>query len=222
MNEFVDLMSNNAQQAFQGGKLFGVVIGVVTNNQDPQKMGRVKVRYPWLNEADESFWARIATTMAGAKRGTFFLPEVGDEVLLAFEHGDIRFPYVIGALWNGVDTPHEDNADGKNNLRIIRSRSGHELIFNDDDQGRKERVELHTKAGHQVVLDDSAGGEKITVKDKSGGNSIVIDSVSNAITVTSKLKMTLKSQSINIEAGTNMKIKAGGVLTIKGALVKIN
>ena len=222
MNEFVDLMSNSAERAFQSGKIFGVVIGLVTNNEDEEKMGRVKVCFPWLSGENESFWARLARLMAGPDRGTFFLPEVGDEVLVAFEHGDIRCPYVLGALWNGVDKPHEDNADGKNNLRVIRSRSGHELIFNDDDGGKKESVEIHTKAGHQILLDDSSASEKIIIKDKTGSNSIVIDSVGNAITIESKLQMTLKSKLINIEAGANMTIKAGGVLTVKGALVKIN
>src|SRR5262245_56550673 len=108
------------------GKIYGLVVGIVTNNQDPDKLGRIKVKFPWLTDTDESCWARIGMLMAGKGRGSFFLPEVDDEVILAFEHGDVRFPYVIGALWNGKDTPRYDNADGKNNLRVFTSRSGHE------------------------------------------------------------------------------------------------
>src|SRR3972149_536693 len=85
----------------------GVVPGIVTNNQDPDGLGRVKIKFPWLSDDNETDWVRIATLMAGGQRGGFFLPEVGDEVLVAFEHGDINHPYVIGALWNGVDKPPE-------------------------------------------------------------------------------------------------------------------
>jgi len=204
------------------GRVFGVVVGVVTNNQDPDKLGRVKVRFPWLSQDDESYWARIAVLMAGNDRGTWFLPEVDDEVLVAFEHGDVRMPYVLGALWNGVDTPPRDNSDGKNNERVIRSRSGHELVFNDDSDGGKEQVSITTKAGHTVVLDDTSGQENITIKDKTGSNSVVIDSVQNAITISAQMKISLKAQTIEIEADTMLTAKAGATLTIQGALVKIN
>jgi uncharacterized protein involved in type VI secretion and phage assembly len=203
-------------------KIYGVVVGIVTNNQDPDKLGRVKVRFPWLDDDDESNWARVATLMAGKDRGAFFLPEVEDEVLVAFEHGDVQFPYVLGALWNGTDTPARANDDGNNNLRVFKSRSGHELIFNDDSQGKKEQVEIHTNAGHQILLDDSAGQEKITIKDKSGNNSIQIDSAQNAIAISSQMKLSLKAQTIEIEAGATMTIKAGATMTIKGAMVQIN
>ena len=84
-------------------RFYGVVVGIVTNNQDPDNMHRVKVRFPWLNQDHESNWARVATSMAGNGRGAYFLPEVDDEVLVAFEHGLIDQPYVIGSLWNGKD-----------------------------------------------------------------------------------------------------------------------
>ena len=83
----------------------GVVIGLVTNNQDPDGQGRVKVKFPWLSDDQESNWARLAMPMAGKNRGLFLLPEVGDEVLVMFEQGDVNHPYVIGAVWNGADTP---------------------------------------------------------------------------------------------------------------------
>jgi len=204
------------------GNIKGVGLGIVTNNKDPKKMGRVKVRFPWREEKDESYWARIATLMSGQDRGSFFLPEPGDEVLVAFEKEDIRHPYVIGALWNGQDNPPETNEDGKNNIRKIRSRSGHELIFNDDNEGQKEKVEIHTKAGHKVVLDDSSGSEKIEIKDKNGSNFIVIDSVENSITIECTSQLKIKAQKIDIEAGSAMNIKAGASLNIQSALVKIN
>jgi uncharacterized protein involved in type VI secretion and phage assembly len=216
-------------------KVYGVVVGVVTNNQDPDGMGRVKVRFPWLNDTDESHWARVATMMTGKDRGTWFLPEVDDEVLVAFGHGDVREPYVVGSLWNGVDTPPRTNDDGKNSERVIKSRLGHELIFGDEDG--KGKVEIKTKAGHQILLDDTSGSEKIALVDKSGKNKIELDAAGGTVNVTGDMKLSIKAQQIELTADTSltlkgtqveisadaaMTIKAGAVLTIKGSLVKIN
>ncbi len=198
----------------------GVVIGLVTNNQDPEGMGRVRVTFPWRGDEDESYWARIATLMAGNDRGTYFLPEVGDEVLVAFDHGDINNPYVLGALWNGEDAPPETNSDGQNNIRKIKSRSGHEIVF--DDTQAQEKIEIHTNAGHTILMDDASGGEKIEITDKSGGNSIKIDSVANNINIESAMQLKIKAQTIEIESGTTMTIKAGATLTLQGALIQIN
>jgi uncharacterized protein involved in type VI secretion and phage assembly len=231
----LDLLCPETEAESRLGRIYGVVVGVVTNNQDPEKMGRVKVRFPWLNDTDESNWARVATMMAGNDRGTWFLPEVGDEVLVAFEHGDVQFPYVIGALWNGVDAPPRDNADGKNNERVIKSRSGHELIFGDEDG--KEKVEIKTKAGHQLLLDDTSGAEMISIVDKSGNNKIELDTAGNSIAITAQTKISLKATDIEITADSGLKMKGAQVeitadadlkvqssamLTLKGSLVKIN
>jgi uncharacterized protein involved in type VI secretion and phage assembly len=204
------------------GKVPGVVAGLISNNHDPDGLGRVKVKFPWLSDDNETDWVRIATLMAGPGRGSFFLPEVDDEVLVAFEHGDINRPYVIGALWNGVQKPPETNGDGQNNIRKIRSRSGHEIIFDDNDSAGQEKVEIHTKAGHKIVLDDSVGREKIEIVDKTGSNSIVIDSVQNSVTIGSTLQLKIKAAIIEIEADSMLTIKAGAVLTLQGSLVKIN
>src|SRR6266536_6725356 len=144
-------------------RVYGVVIGIVTNNDDPDGLGRVKVRFPWLSDSDESWWARIATPMAGNQRGVQFPPEVEDEVLVAFQHGDVRFPYVLGGLWNGKDAPPESkplDGDGKVAKRVVKSRSGHLIRFDDTD-----------------------GSEKIEIVDKSEKNSIVIDTANNTVTV---------------------------------------
>jgi uncharacterized protein involved in type VI secretion and phage assembly len=235
MTNMIELLSAGLEHESRAGKIYGVVIGIVTNNQDPDKLGRVKMRFPWLDDQDESNWARIATTMAGNNRGTFFLPEVDDEVLVAFDHGNVQRPYVIGALWNGVDAPVRDNADGKNNQRVIRSRAGHEFILNDEDG--KEQVEIKTKAGHQFLLDDTSGSEKIAIKDKSGDNKIEIDTAQNSIAISAKTKITLKAQTVEITADTSMTVKSAqleisadaaatlkssATLTIQGSLVKIN
>jgi uncharacterized protein involved in type VI secretion and phage assembly len=208
----------------QGGQddrhIYGVVIGIVTSNKDTEGLGRVKVNFPWRGEKDESFWARVASPMAGNDRGIVFYPEVDDEVLVAFEHGDVNQPYVIGALWNGKDKPPETNADGKNNVRKIKSRSGHEIIFSDEQA--KEKVEIHTKGKHKIILDDAAGGEKIEIIDKTGSNKITFDSMQNLISIESAMQLKIKSQTVEIEAGSMLTIKAGAVLTIQGSMVKIN
>jgi uncharacterized protein involved in type VI secretion and phage assembly len=197
-------------------RISGVVVGVVTNNQDPDKMGRVKVKFPWLSDEDESNWARVAAPMAGKERGFYFLPEVDDEVLVAFEHGDVRFPYVVGALWNGKDAPPADNGDGKNNVRVIKSRSG-----------------------HVIRLTDADGKEMIEIIDKSAKNSIVFDTSKNTITITADKDIVLSaaqgtikldaqqievksSANTKIEAGANVDLKASGQMNVKGATVNLN
>jgi uncharacterized protein involved in type VI secretion and phage assembly len=140
------------------------------------------------------------------------LPEVGTEVLVSFEHGDINQPYVIGALWNRNYMPLEKNADGEGNTRMIKSKSGHKIIFIDEEGN--EKIEIHTKSGHQIILDDSAGKEKIEIRDKTGYNSIIIDSAQNRISMSSQMKISIQAQVIEI--------KAGATLNLQGGLVKIN
>jgi uncharacterized protein involved in type VI secretion and phage assembly len=210
------------QEDEKRGVISGVMPGIVTNNEDPEGMGRVKLSFPWRFSEDESDWVRVAAPMAGKERGMFFLPEVEDEVLVAFEMGDIHHPYVIGNLWNGKDAPPETNSDGKNNIRVIKSRSGHQITFNDDDSGKKEQLEIKTNAGHTILLDDSSGGERIEIKDKSGSNYIIIDSVANSISLESSTELTIKSKKINIESDGELTVKAGATLNLKGMTVKIN
>jgi uncharacterized protein involved in type VI secretion and phage assembly len=198
------------------GRFFGVVVGVVTNNQDPDGMHRVKLRFPWLNLDDESHWARVAVAMAGNGRGAYFLPEPDDEVLVAFEHGSLEHPYVIGALWNGKDKPPENNSDGKNDNRSITSRSG-----------------------HVVRLCDKQGDERIEIVDKTGSNRIVIHSSDNRISIEAQGDIAIKSATgkvtieaigveiksqadVKVQAQTSIDVSASGLVNIKGTLVNIN
>lgn len=197
-------------------RIVGVVTGVVTNNQDPDGRGRVKVRFPWLDAQNESQWARIAVPMAGKDRGTYFLPEVEDEVLVAFEHGDPRFPYVVGALWNGKDTPPASNDDGKNNVRMIKSRSGHILRLNDEDG--KETVEIIDKSAKNSVVIDTAKNTITITSDKD----IVLAAANGEITLDAK-KVTIKSSADTaVTAGGSIDVKASSTLTLKGSTVNIN
>lgn len=215
-----ELLSMQDRQ--EGQNTYGVVIGVVTSNQDPEGLGRIKINFPWRGEKDESYWARVVSLMAGKERGIVFYPEVDDEVLVAFEHGDINHPYILGALWNGKDKPPETNSDGKNNIRKIKSRSGHEIIFNDDSTAKQEKIEIHTNAGHKIVLDDSSGQEKIEIIDKTGSNKMTIDSVQNSVNIESALQLKIKANIVEIEGTTSLTLKSNAVLTIQGLPVKIN
>ena len=238
----VDVLGKPGEQD-QAGQIPGVVVGIVTDNKDPEKLGRVKINFPWRGDETQSNWARVATFMAGKERGSFFLPEVHDEVLVAFDRGEVNHPYVIGSLWNGEDKPPETNEDGKNNIRKITSRSGHEIIFSDDSEGKKESLEIHTnaghkillddasggekveissQAGHKIVLDDASGGEKIEIIDKAGSNKMVIDSAQNGITIESGMQLKIKANMVEIEGGSSLTIKSSGMLTLQGMPVKIN
>ena len=165
-----DVLAEAQSRETAPNRHFGVAVGVVTNNQDPDGFARVKVKFPWLSDEDESHWARVATPMAGEDRGLYLLPEVDDEVLVAFEHGDVRFPIVVGALWNGKDRAPAANDDGKNNIRMLKSRSGHVIRLNDED-----------------------GKETIEVIDSSGKNSLIIDTAANKITITAEQDISLSA-----------------------------
>ena len=190
----------------KGNKLYGVYAAVVTDNVAAQdspfdKDYRVKVKLPHLPVDDSTHWARITTFMGGKERGAFFLPEVGDEVLISFLHGDVNQPVVIGNLWNGVDTPTLANKDAsgkgkwanfqgkaepkKNDLRMITSRKFHQLIFNDN--ASEPRIALHSSAKHRIVLDDK-GNEpnKIEIYDGKEENYILIDTKNKKITMETK------------------------------------
>src|SRR5262249_7662519 len=138
-----------------------------------------------------------------------------DEVLVAFDRGDIRHPYVLGALWNGEDAPPAANSDGKNDVRKITSRSKHEIIFNDGAQGHIEIHIADEKA--KIFLDE----HKIEIIDQTG-NKVLIETDQGAITIESKATISMKAPKIDIEADATMSIKAGGTLKLQGALVQIN
>jgi len=198
----MEILAGLVTPPVQQGRFYGVTVGIVTNNQDPDGLGRVKVKLPWLSEEHESHWARLLTPMAGPERGLYCLPEVDDEVLVAFEHGQVEFPYVLGALWNGQDKPPEQNSDGQNNRRTLKSRSG-----------------------HLITLDDTKDQEQIIIRDKTGKNEIVIDSQNNALsirvegdlTIEAKGKISLKSsqgdvaiegKNLSLQAQQNCELKA--------------
>ncbi|MGY4404076.1 phage baseplate assembly protein V [Bradyrhizobium sp. USDA 3315] len=197
-----------------GGSAKGVAVAIVRQNKDDSGQARVRVSYPWHSRPRDSYWARVALPMGGRDRGTYFLPEVDDEVLVAFERGDVRFPYVVGSLWNGVDKSPTNNADGKNDIRMVKSRKGHKLTF---DDGSKGLVRLELNDGKKLELDDD--GIKL---DDGKGNKLVIKTSSGSISIESAASLSLKAPKIEIAATGEMKLTAGALLTVQGSIVKIN
>jgi uncharacterized protein involved in type VI secretion and phage assembly len=157
--------------------------------------------------------------MAGKDRGLFFRPEVGDQVLVAFVHGDPRFPYILGSIWSKPDAPPAD--DGKprdNNWRFIKSRSGH-IVKLDDTKG-SEKIEVTDKTGQLVVTLDSAA-KKIQVNN-SGGDVEITASTGNMKISSASGKVTVQGMSVELSATADLKLTATGNVTIKGAMVMIN
>ncbi len=230
-----DLMSE-ASGGGNDNKILGVMVAIVTNNKDPQKLGRVKLNLPVREQDNQTDWVRIATLMGGKNMGSLFIPEVGDEVLVAFNQGEIQEPFVIGSLWNDKNPPPKPN--DKNNIRQITSREGHEITFDDDKKGS---ILIKTKKGKKIFLDEKSDTIKI---EKDGGNSIVITKSNitaksgqseitmknsgdiilksaKAITIDSaQIKMSAKA-TLDLKAAA-INVKASGPLILKGAVVKIN
>ena len=205
----------------QNNKIYGVVTAVVTNTQDPEKRGRVKIKYGWLGDAKtaESNWARIATLMAGNDRGTHFLPEVDDEVLVCFEHGNINHPYIIGALYNNTDKVVEKNEDGKNNLRIIKSRSGHTITF--DDTSDSEKLTIEDKSTKRSIEFDCSA-KKFTIKNDEDSGAIELDAKGD-IKIDSEAKITINSSSgLDLTSDGDVKLSGKNVTISSDSSMKID
>jgi uncharacterized protein involved in type VI secretion and phage assembly len=177
---------------------YGVYPALVSDIVDPDGQGRVKVLLPWAIDPERSSfeaWARVATLMAGNNRGSWFIPDVGDEVLVAFEAGHPQRPYVVGALWNGKDQPPETmDGAGENNVKIIKSRNGVEIRM--EDEGGNEKVALTTPGGQTVTLQDGPG--QVTITD-SNGNEIELSNT--GIKVNASAKVEVNASTVDISAG---------------------
>ncbi len=141
--------------------IYGVITGTVASTDDPDHQGRVQVAFPFLGGQNESSWAPVATLLAGGGTGAWFMPQKGDEVLVAFHHGDVAHPYIIGFLWNGKDTPPDPKAEN----RVLTTPGGHTLRFEDGDS---KKVILKSSSGQKITLDDTE--KSITLE---GGNRIL-------------------------------------------------
>lgn len=178
-----------------GGLFFGVLPAIVIDNNDPQGQGRVLISLPSIPDigsASYSVWARVATLFAGADKGSWFMPDKDDEVLVAFEQGDAAYPYVLGGLWNGADSPPQ-SMDAQNNIKLFCSRNKVKVTL--DDQSGQEKLILETPGGQSVTLKDGPGA--IEVKD-SNGNSVKLEA--SGITVEAAAKVTVNAAQVAISA----------------------
>jgi uncharacterized protein involved in type VI secretion and phage assembly len=180
------------------GRFHGVWPATVSDNQDPDGQARVKVSLAFAADGGGGpaceLWARLATLMAGANRGSLFVPDAGDEVLVGFLGGDPSQPYVLGALWNGQDQPPE-SVDANNTKKLVRSRNGVKITLDDTDG--TEKLLLETPGGTKVSLVD--GPSALTIED-ANGNSVKLES--SGVTVTAASKLTLKASTAELTAGT--------------------
>ena len=205
----------------------GVAIGLVTDVD--AKLARVKVSFPWMDPPQSSYWAPIASVMSGKKRGTRFMPEVDDEALVAFDHGDFAHPYVVGFLWNGQDVAPDDQ---KTN-RLIVTPGGHELRFEDKDGDR--RIVMKTADAHKLTLDDKAKsvtleskqGHKLEILDQDGkvrlatksGGVITLENQPGKVTIeASQNKITLGPEGITIDVTTGtLNVKSTGITNVEAS-----
>jgi len=198
-----------------------LMTGIVTNNNDPENQGRVRVKFPWLDNQQESAWARVVSVGAGDGRGLFCLPEVNDEVLVGFEQGDMSRPIVLGGLWNGVDAPPVSASQAVSGGNVVErvwyTRAGHKLTLHDENPAQ---VCIETAGGHKVTLDDDQKTIKI---ETSGGQTLVLDDNGRRLSIKGSGEVAIEAQqNLSIKASANMNIEANGNVTIKGAIIQLN
>jgi uncharacterized protein involved in type VI secretion and phage assembly len=177
---------------------FGVYPAIVTNIVDKKRLGRVQVRFPWLgNDGDRDVraWATLCTPYADVGQGLQIMPEEGSQVVVAFEAGNLRRPYVVGAAWNGR-TAVPQLPEKPNNIRVLRSRTGSRLEF--DDTAGAPKVTVSTDAGHRVVLD--SGGQEVTVE-HAGGCTVRLTATS--VEISGNLSVDVDTVMMNVDAPTS-------------------
>jgi uncharacterized protein involved in type VI secretion and phage assembly len=194
----IDPVIDGRLPAGLGGRWYGVFPATVIDIKDPDGTGRVKVTLPWCPDTDGDryeAWARVATFMGGNNRGSWFIPDVNDEVLISFEAGDVRRPYVIGGLWNGQDSPPETMDGAANNYKkVLRSRNGVKITL--DDQDGQEKLILETPGGQKFTMKDGPGAVEIV---DSNGNSVKLETV--GITISAAAKVTVNASQVAVSAG---------------------
>lgn len=197
------LIEEIANDAEADRRIYGVAIAQVIDNLDSERLGRVQLHFPWLPQTEP--WARVAVLATGNNSGTFFIPQVGDEVLVAFNHGEVLEPFVIGSLWNGRDQPPAQGGEDAVNLRLIRTPGGHEITFDDLERS----ITIKTDSDQKITLDT----EKIEVE---AADSKLTLNTSGAISIESSVSIELKAPRITIEATATLDIKGDTSVSING------
>jgi len=174
---------------------FGVYPAIVTDIVDDKSLGRVEVRFPWLGEdgdRDVRAWATLCSPYADRDQGLLALPEVDSQVVVAFEAGNLRRPYIVGSAWNGRESlPHPP--ESPNNIRLLRSRADSRLEF--DDSLGAPKVRLTMASGHEVTLDDAA--QEVTVKHAMG---CTIRLTATDVEITANVSMSVTAPMVKVDA----------------------
>jgi phage protein D len=196
------LVANSFGGSADANRYFGLAVAIVTNNEDPSKSGRVKLKFPWLDDQVESNWASVSMPGAGPEYGLVWIPQVGDAVIVAFEHGDIEYPIVLGGLWNGKDVA--PLGDG---------------LF---DAGSVKRSGMVSRKGHKLVFFDADSESGIALLSAKGDFKIALNVTKNEIHIKSPGKLVIEANEIQIKADGGASFEAGGQMKIKGATVALN
>ncbi len=214
-NEFDSVPLDTAAPTYPIKRKTGTMLqtAIVVDNNDPEGLGRVKVKYPWL-DSEESDWVRVGTPHAGGGRGWISTPEIDDEVLVGFEHGNPDEPVIINSLYNKDSAPHPDHKDDKNNIKLFATRGGNGLIINDTDGSQSITI---AQGDNSIVL--TLDGPKISIE-SSGGD---ISFKSNNFKIEADSKIEIKAGSdLKLEGSANAEYKAGAENKISGAKVTVS
>ncbi|MFF0014112.1 phage baseplate assembly protein V [Streptomyces sp. NPDC005374] len=177
---------------------FGVYPALVTQLVDPDRLGRIEVRFPWLGtdgDRDVRAWATLCSPYADDNQGLQILPETGSQVVVAFEAGNLRRPYIVGATWNGR-TALPEAATRANNLRVLRSRRGSRLEF--DDSAGAAKVRITMESGHQVVLDNAT--QEVTIRHATG---CTVTLTSTSVDITGTVSMNVTAPMVKVDAAVS-------------------
>lgn len=213
-------------------KFYGVVCGTVINPLDPQGLGRVQVQLPFIDSLDLSPWARVAGPMAGIFHGTYFIPNFGDEVLCAFEHGDINAPYIIGSLWNMIQRPPLPTPLAQ--IRAIRTLTGNQIVFTEAPTSITIQTAPTPPAPipappsptgpYQTLMMSPLGVHIIgspTIALQVGTNSVIV-STAGIVLQAGGSSISLTPAGIILQSGASNVSLIGGGVSIMGGQVRIN
>ncbi len=199
-------------------KIEGIAIAQVIDNVDSTNKARVQIRLPWLPDFEP--WARVSTLMAGPSRGTYFIPQVGDEVVVAFNHGDVRDPFILGSLWNGQDDPPSAAGSDAVSKRIVRTPAGHEIAFDDSEQ----TITVTSSSKHTITL----GPDKIVIATSQNTASATLEasgklSLKSSVSIEINApQVTISGTTVEVSGDASAKLEGKGMCIVKGGMVAIN